>query len=168
LLVILAARRHTPLWPYYAFMATLGAVVGGYLTYRLAEKSEKETLEKKIGRPRAQKLYDRFKTHGFATVVAAAILPPPFPTSPIVLTAGALHYPRNNFLLALTLGRALRYFALGLAAHLYGRAILRVFANYYQPLLYTLIVLAVLGAASTLLYFKWYRPRHRDQHPQHA
>jgi membrane protein YqaA with SNARE-associated domain len=29
-------------WPYYAFMATLGSLIGGYLTYRLARGEGKE------------------------------------------------------------------------------------------------------------------------------
>jgi membrane protein YqaA with SNARE-associated domain len=166
-LIILAAH-HRQWWPYYALMATVGAVVGGYLTYRLAEKGGEETLERKIGRQRAKKLYDRFKTHGFATVVVGAVLPPPFPTFPVVLTAGALQYPWKNFLLALTLGRSVRYFALGFVAHIYGKVIIATLSQYYKPLLYALIALAVLGALGALVYFKWYRPRHQHQHPQHA
>ncbi len=164
LLVILAGRRD-PWWPYYAFMATIGAVIGGYLTYSLAEKGEQSMLEKRIGRQKAQKLYSQFKAHGFATVFASAVLPPPFPASPVVLTAGAMHYPRKNFLLTLAFGRSVRYFALGFVAHIFGRRILRTFSPYYLPVLYGLIAAAVLGTIGALLYFKWYRPR---QHPQHA
>ena len=74
-------------------MATLGAVAGGYLTYRLAEKGEEETLERRIGQDRAKKLYQHFKVHGFATVAIAALLPPPLPTKPILLVAGACTIP---------------------------------------------------------------------------
>ncbi len=96
-------------WPYYAFMATVGAVIGGYVTYRLGEKGGEETLEKKVGKQRAEKVYRRFKAHGFATVAVGAILPPPFPIVPFLLAAGALKYPRKHFLAALALGRAARF-----------------------------------------------------------
>ena len=33
--IILSAHQHT-WWPYYAVMATVGSVLGAYLTYRLA------------------------------------------------------------------------------------------------------------------------------------
>jgi membrane protein YqaA with SNARE-associated domain len=165
-LLIILAGNHGNWWPYYALMATVGAVIGGYLTYQIAEKGEEKTIEKKIGRRKAKKLYDRFKGHGFATVVTGAVLPPPFPLFPVILTAGALQYPRKNFLMALILGRGARYFALAFLAHLYGRALLRMFSQYYQPLLYALIGLVVCGAVGALLYFKWYRPRR--QNPQHA
>jgi membrane protein YqaA with SNARE-associated domain len=58
--IVLSGHRHE-WWAYYAFMATVGEVLGGYLTYRVAQKGGKETLEKKAGQPRAEKLYKRFE-----------------------------------------------------------------------------------------------------------
>lgn len=159
LLVILLSAHHREWWPYYALMATAGALVGGYLTYRLAEKGGEETLEKKVGKRRAEKVYTRFKKHGFATVAVGAMLPPPFPIVPFLLAAGALKYPRNNFLFALGVGRAARFTAVAYLAHRYGKGIVGWVSRYYQPLLYTLITLAVLGGIAVLVYFKWYRPR---------
>lgn len=164
-LIVLAAHRDN-WWPFYALMATVGTVIGGYLTYQLAEKGEEKTLEKRIGKQRAKKLDDRFKGHGFATVVTSVILPPPFPAFPAMIAAGAFKYPRKNFLLALTLGRAVRYFVLALLAHLYGATIIQSLSHYYKPVLYALIGACVVGAVGALLYFRWYRSRR--QHPQHA
>ncbi len=161
LLVILLSAHHREWWPYYALMATVGAVLGGYLTYRLAEKGGEETLEKKVGKRRAEKVYSRFKKHGFATVAVGAMLPPPFPIVPFLLAAGALQYPRKNFLFALGVGRAARFTAVAYLAHRYGKGIVGWVSRYYQPVLYTLITLAVLGGIAALVYFKWYRPRHK-------
>src|SRR6476661_8433572 len=47
LTIVLAARK-PDLWLYYAVMATIGSVIGGYVTYRLARKGGKETLERKF------------------------------------------------------------------------------------------------------------------------
>jgi membrane protein YqaA with SNARE-associated domain len=41
-LTIILAANEKRWWPYYAFMATAGSVVGGYLTYRIARKEGKE------------------------------------------------------------------------------------------------------------------------------
>src|ERR1700720_252446 len=51
LTIWLAARHHEP-WPYYALMATLGAVIGGYITYSLPRKGGKETMERKLSKKR--------------------------------------------------------------------------------------------------------------------
>ena len=60
-LVMALATDHHAWWPYYAIMATIGEVIGGYITYELAKKGGKATLEKKIGKARAEKLYRMFE-----------------------------------------------------------------------------------------------------------
>src|ERR1700688_4444957 len=54
-LTIWLAARHREPWPYYAFMATLGAVIGGYITYALAHKGGKENMERKLSRKEANR-----------------------------------------------------------------------------------------------------------------
>ena len=158
--VVLLTAHHREWWPYYAAMATAGAMIGGYLTYRLARKGGKAGLEKEISKRRAEKIYRQFKKGGFSTVFVGSILPPPFPMVPVLMAAGVLQYSRNRFLLALGLGRAIRFFLLALLAKLYGTAIVGWLGRYYRPLLYILISLAVVGSLVALLYFTWYRPKH--------
>lgn len=151
---ILLAAHHPDMWIYYAMMATAGAVLGGYLTYRMARKGGKETLEKKLSKKRAKKVYAIFERWGFASVATAAILPPPFPIVPILLAAGAMQYPTRKFLAALAVGRGIRFTILGyLGAH-YGTHIVRFFAQYYWPVLLTLLALSVLGGLYGLFEYK--------------
>src|ERR1035438_7500352 len=67
LTIWLAARHHEP-WPYYAFMATLGAVLGGYITYALARKGGQETMERKLSKRRAAQFSKAFERWGFFAV----------------------------------------------------------------------------------------------------
>src|SRR6202167_3388836 len=108
-LCIWLAARHREPWPYYAFMATLGAVIGGYITYALARKGGKETMERKLSKRRAAQVSKAFERWGFAAVAGPALMPPPFPFVPFLLAAGALQYSPKKFLGALTLGRGVRY-----------------------------------------------------------
>lgn len=158
---ILLTAHHRSWWVYYGAMATAGAVIGGYLTYRLAKKGGKEGFEKKIGKPRAQKVYKKFGKGGFSTVVIGSVLPPPFPLVPVLMAAGVMQYSRRKFLAALTIGRGIRFFGLALLGRFYGTAIVGWMSRYYKPFLYVLIALAVLGAVTALLYFKWYRPKQK-------
>ena len=89
LTIVLAAGSHKD-WPYYAAMATVGSTLGGYLTYRLGRKGGKEGLDKRFGGERMEKVYKKFQRGGFFTVFIPAILPPPFPTGPFLVAAGAL------------------------------------------------------------------------------
>jgi membrane protein YqaA with SNARE-associated domain len=160
---ILLSAHNRPWWPYYALMATAGSVLGGYITYRIAQKGEKELLEKKIGKKRAEGVYKKFEKHGALWVFTGAILPPPFPIVPVLMAAGALQYPRKKFLTALLAGRGVRYFAEAYVGHIYGKAIINFLSQYYKPVLYGLIGLAVLGAIGALIYLKWYRPKKQKE-----
>lgn len=156
--ILLSAAHHEPWW-YYAIMATVGSLLGGYLTYRLGAKGGEETLEKKVSKRRPDQVSRIFRRFGFWSVAVNAVIPPPMPIVPILLVAGALKYPRKKFLTALALGRGARYILLAYLGHIYGRSILHWLGKYYQPLLYVLIGLAVLGALIGI-YF-WWRNKHK-------
>src|SRR5580700_1893639 len=152
LTIWLAARHHEP-WPYYAFMATLGAVIGGYITYALARKGGKEAMERKLSKRRAAQFSKAFERWGFAAVAVPALMPPPFPFVPFLLAAGAMQYSPKKFLGALTLGRGVRYSIAAFLGFHYGRHILRFFNQYYKPAMVVLIGLAVIGAILSLIQY---------------
>src|ERR1700693_662865 len=158
-LTIWLAARHREPWPYYALMATLGAVIGGYITYALARKVGKEAMERKLSKRRAAQFSKAFARWGFAAVAIPALMPPPFPFVPFLLAAGAMQYSPKKFLGALTLGRGFRYpIAAGLGYH-YGRHILRFFSQYYKPAMDVLIGFAVIGAVLSLIQNLRYRTK---------
>jgi len=159
-LTLWLAAAHRNLWPYYAAMATAGAVLGGYITYSLGRKGGKQAIEKKLKKSKADKLFDRFDRWGFRTVAITAMLPPPFPLVPVLLTAGALQYSRKKFLAALALGRALRYSLIAGLGSLYARQITAFFNRYYKPAVLILVGLAVLGGIFALI--EYLRSRRND------
>src|SRR5882724_10758983 len=75
-LTIYLAARHRNLWWYYAFMATVGAVIGGYITYSLARKGGKGAFARKLSKSRATKISKAFERWGFFAVAVPALLPP--------------------------------------------------------------------------------------------
>jgi len=151
---ILLAAHNRHLWVYYAMMATLGGVLGGYLTYRIARKGGKETLEKRFSKRKTARVYAIFERWGLVSVAIPAILPPPFPIVPMLLAAGAMQYPARKFLAALALGRGIRYTILAYLGARYGRHIVRLFALYYWPVLIVLIAFSVLGGLYGLFEYK--------------
>jgi len=164
--IVLAAGEKN-WWLYYALMATVGAVIGGYLTYRLALKEGKAILEKRVSRRKAEKVYSTFEKWGFFAVFIPAILPPPLPTFPFLLAAGALQYSRGKFITALAIGRGMRYTLLAFLAAHYGRQILGWLFEYRQPILISGIA---AGVAASLYFFMRYKrskrasPRHSHSH----
>jgi membrane protein YqaA with SNARE-associated domain len=158
-LTILLAARHKQLWWYYAFMATVGAVIGGYITYGLARKGGKEAFERKLSKSRADKVFKRFERWGFFAVAVPAILPPPFPIVPFLLAAGAMQYSRQKFVGALALGRGIRFTIVAGLGAIYGRHIVRFFSRYYKPALIILIGLAVIAGIFSLVQYYRYKNR---------
>jgi membrane protein YqaA with SNARE-associated domain len=158
LLIVLAAS-HKELWWYYALMATLGSVIGGFVSYHIAAKGGKDTLEKKLGEKRAKKAFSFFERWGFWSIFFGAVAPPPVPIVFFLGTAGALQYPRKWFLVALSLGRLLRFALVGWVASRYGRHIFSFFSKYYRPAFWTLLVLGIAGGIAALVWYKRFRRR---------
>ena len=162
--VILLSAHHHRWWAYYALMATIGEVLGGYVTYRLAKKGGQQTLEKKIGKSRASKLYKAFEKAGMLTILSGALLPPPFPFTSVLMTAGVMQYPRRQFFSALTIGRAVRFFVIAYFARTYGQQIISALSRYYHPMMDALIVLTIAAALGAITYFTFRRPNiHREK-----
>jgi membrane protein YqaA with SNARE-associated domain len=156
-LTIYLAARHRNLWWYYAFMATVGAVIGGYITYSLARKGGKGAFARKLSKKKAEKAFAQFERWGFGAIALPALLPPPFPMVPFLLAAGAMQYSRKKFIAALALGRAVRFTIVAGLGALYGRHIVRFFSRYYKPALFILIGLAVVGGVVALIQYYRYR-----------
>jgi len=150
---ILLAGRQQELWLYYAVMATLGSVLGGFVTYRLARKGGKEALERRFTRRKVDRVCEIFGRWGFSAIAIPALLPPPVPMVPFLLAAGAMQYPARKFLLALTIGRIARYMALGYLAARYGRKIIAFMANHGHPAAVGIMLLLMAAAAAG--YYFW-------------
>ena len=150
---ILLAGRQQQLWLYYAVMATLGSVLGGFVTYRLARKGGKEALERRFTRRKVDRVCEMFERWGFSAIAIPAFLPPPMPMVPFLLAAGAMQYPSRKFLLALTLGRLSRYMVIGYLAARYGRKIIVFMANHGHPVVVGIVLLVIAAAAAG--YYFW-------------
>jgi len=156
-LTIWLAAHDRPHWYLYAIVATVGAVIGGYITYRLAQKGGRSSLEKRFGKKRISKVYRRFERWGFGAVAIPALLPPPFPIVPFLLAAGAMQYSRKKFLAALAVGRGIRFTILAVLGTIYGTHIVRFFSKYYKPSLIVLIAVSVIAGILALSQYLRYR-----------
>ena len=117
--------------------------------------------------PRAQvppktldKVYKRFERWGLGAIAIPALLPPPVPMLPFLFGAGAMQYPVRKFLLALTMGRIIRYTLLAFLAARYGRPILAFIAQHGHPGLFIVAGLIATLAAILFVVFAGKRQRH--------
>jgi membrane protein YqaA with SNARE-associated domain len=142
--IVLAAHEKT-LWIYYAAMATIGSVVGAYLTFRIARAQGEKAMAKRFKARTIKKVNAIFEKYGFSSIAFPAILPPPFPMVPFVIAAGAMKYPTQKFLLAMTLGRSIRYTILAYLGAKYGRQIFAVVVAHGKVAAYIVAGLCALG-----------------------
>jgi len=157
-LTIVLSAHQSSWWPYYAIMATIGGIVGAYVTYELGFKSGEQALEKKVSKKKADRIYSLFKRYGFWSLFVPALLPPPVPFSPFLMVAGALRYPKRYFLFAVGLARAIRYGLLAWLGSMYSKQIFGFFHQYYRSMLWAVIALSVIGGVAAL-YWWWKRKR---------
>jgi membrane protein DedA with SNARE-associated domain len=150
--IVLSAQQRD-LWPYYALMATIGSVIGGFVTYQIARRQGKGAMERRISRRRMNKVTKAFENWGFGAVLIPAILPPPSPMVPFLIAAGAMQYSRNKFLIALTIGRAIRFTILAALGAFYGRQIVTLITSHAKPILITFIAASV--ALSLFILFRY-------------
>jgi membrane protein YqaA with SNARE-associated domain len=149
-LTIILAARSPELWFYYAVMATLGSVLGGFVSYRLARKGGEKSLEKRLSAKSMKRVIKLFERWGFAAIAIPALLPPPMPLVPFLLAAGAMQYSVKKFLAAMALGRIVRYMVVAYLAARFGRKMLPFLLQHGHPMLAAVVGLVVTGL---LVYF---------------
>jgi membrane protein YqaA with SNARE-associated domain len=117
-LTIILAARHPELWPYYAMCSAAGSVCGASVAYRLPGLG---ILRRRIKGAVFDRVTAFLKRFGSLALALAALLPPPFPTSAFVLSAGATRYRFIAFVLSFGAGRACRFALLAFLASVFGR-----------------------------------------------
>ena len=150
--VIELSSEHPARMPYYAAMAALGSLAGCIWLYLLAKKGGEAWFHRRAGRGsrRAKRWVQR---RAFLSVFIPAILPPPFPFKIFVLAEGVFQVRLRTFVIALLVGRGLRYIAEGIFGVKYGqRTLLFLVSHRLAFIVATVGVLAVLYVASRLLF----------------
>jgi len=138
--------------PYYCAMAALGSLAGCIWIYLLAKKGGEAFFHRRAakGAKTAKRWVQR---NAFLSVFIPGILPPPFPFKVFVLAEGVFQVPLKTFVLALLLGRALRYFLEGILAVRYGNAVLPFLMVHRIAFVLSVFgVLLILYIASRLVF----------------
>jgi membrane protein YqaA with SNARE-associated domain len=112
--------RHKERMLYYALLPTLGSIAGCFVLYLVARKGGEAFLRRRFSGPHIDRALGLFQKYGLLAVAVPAILPPPVPFKIFVFAAGMAGVRPLEFLIAVALGRGVRYFGEGLLAVWYG------------------------------------------------
>ena len=120
LLIVFLTTQHPERMPYYALMTTLGSICGCLALYSVARRGGEAFLRKRFKPHYIDAAMERFRRYGLLAILIPSIMPPPMPFKIFVLAAGVSKVRLFDFIVAIAIGRGIRYFGEGLLAVYYG------------------------------------------------
>jgi len=158
--VIYMSARNADLFWLYPLLATAGSTTGAALTFWIGMKIGEVGLERYVPARRLQRLQCRVRDSGAVAMAVPALMPPPFPLTPFILTCGALRVNTWRFFTTFAAVRLLRFGVEAALAHVYGRGILRVLrSDAFQTAVMVFIAVAVVGTIASAVLL-WRSTRH--------
>jgi membrane protein YqaA with SNARE-associated domain len=137
-------RSHALLYP---LLAAAGSAAGCILLYWIGYRGGEVLLLKRMPRAKFERIRATFDRHEFWALVVPSMMPPPFPFKVFALAASVFEMNFWHFLLAIFVGRLIRFLILGL---------LELFAQHW-----VVLILAFTGATALGVY-GWARSRKRS------
>ncbi|MEE9234189.1 MAG: VTT domain-containing protein [Candidatus Acidoferrales bacterium] len=149
---------------FYATMASLGSILGCLTIFYMARKGGEAVLrrQKHATPERIERIRRWYERNEFLTVAIPAVLPPPTPFKVFILAAGVFGVRLRPFLIALTLGRGLRYFFWGFLAVWKGEEAVEFLRTHFLQVS-AAAVGVILVIYVTLRIVQRYRARRRVQ-----
>ena len=154
LIALVSSNRNSWIWIGYVLVSAIGSVVGVLFVDVIMRKAGEKGLERFINAKRVEKLKQKLENKAGITVFIATLIPPPFPFTPVVMTASALQSPRSAILIAVFLGRLLRFGVEAVLALYFGRQMIAFLnSDVVTYFVYGLIGIAIV--LSTLSLLRW-------------
>jgi membrane protein YqaA with SNARE-associated domain len=154
LIGLVSSDRHGPMWIAYVLISVLGSMLGVLVLDVIMRKTGEKGLERFLKKQKIHQLRDRISDKAGLTVFMATVLPPPFPFTPVVMTASALQVSRRSLLGSVFLGRLVRFTLEAILAIYFGRKIIQYMnSKAVEYIVYGLIAIAVVGSVFSIL--KW-------------
>ncbi len=131
--VMTLSHLNHSMMPLYVLAAVIGSTFGCLVPYWIGRKTGGAALRKfsEEKRARVSELIDRYDMW---TMLVGAVLPPPFPFKLFLLTAGVFRMKILRFLIALTIGRTIRFALEGWMAVRYGEHASMIFKQHYPKI----------------------------------
>jgi len=167
LVIVLAAKYGNVFWIFPPIVTAI-SLAGAALTYWVGRATGDAGLPRLIPPHHLERIKMRLNRRSSGTLAVAAVLPPPFPLTPVLLTCGALHLDRWRFFLVFGTMRLVRFGAVALLARHYGDRLVQMLdaatllqmvnADSLQSAVRSLTLVGI-AAASVLCAVLWSRTR---------
>jgi membrane protein YqaA with SNARE-associated domain len=161
-LVVWMVTRHHEMAAYYAAMATLGSIAGCLVLYWLAWRGGEAFMRKRLKSAGVERGLSAVRRYGFLALLVPSMLPPPAPFKIFVLGAGVARVRPLTFILAIAVGRGLRYSVAALLALWYGETALQYIEQHGKEVAFGAALLVLVGGAAVVW---WQRRRPAEPAP---
>jgi membrane protein YqaA with SNARE-associated domain len=143
----------------YCLLAAAGSAIGGLLPYGLGRAGGELFLLKRIDRAKFEKMRTRFEHQEFLAVMIPSMMPPPTPWKVFIFASGVFEMRVPNFLLAVFVGRMVRWLALSLLVLKLGPGAVDLVAQH------AMIVVSIVGVLAVLGFAWWWIRKKRQGKP---
>ena len=155
-LIMITLSALNPSWmPVYALAATVGSTIGCTVLYLIARRAGASAL-KRISVQRRERIENLLGRYDMLAIMTPAVLPPPFPFKPFILGAGVFKLKIARFIIAVFVGRAIRFLIEGWLAIQFGEDALRLIKDHGVKVLIGVGIVLLL-----LIAIKLFRQRLR-------
>ena len=151
--IILLAWQRPVLFPVIALAAAVGSALGCLVLYRIGRAGGRLALSR-IAPEKREWVKEKVESNAFWAVFLAVTVPPPFPTKPVILTAGVFRTPLTAFSIAVLTGRLVRFTAMAYLGARFGNQAAQVIKSHYLA-----VLLAVVAVALLILLIRRFRDR---------
>jgi membrane protein YqaA with SNARE-associated domain len=141
----------------YITMASLGSALGSIPLYVVGYLGGEKVLRKRISEERFLKIHGSFERHEFWALMFPGMLPPPMPFKIFVLGAAVFEMRFRDFLVAIFLGRFVRFLVMSVLVLWFGPQIVEVFGGVLKRHWISVVTVAILGACLWLIVRLWRR-----------
>ena len=154
LIALVSHNRNSLIWIAYVIVSAIGSVIGVLVVDLLMRKAGEKGLERFVKARRIEALKKKLENKLGITVLIATLLPPPFPFTPVIMTASALQCSRRKLFGAVFVGRLVRYTVEAVLALYFGRRLIAYFnSDIVSYIVYGLVAVAIV--LSTLSVLRW-------------
>lgn len=151
LIGLVSADRNGLSWIPYVLMSVAGSMLGVLVIDMLMRKTGEKGLERFLKKEKIDKLKEKLETKTEITVFLAALLPPPFPFTAVVMTASALQSSRKQMLGMIFFGRLIRFTVEGVLAIYLGRSLIRYMNSaVVDYVVYGIMAIAIVGSVISI------------------
>jgi membrane protein YqaA with SNARE-associated domain len=143
LAVLLLTSRGGADIPLLVAAAVVGSTLGCLVMYLMGHKGGEKLLEC-FNEGRRRRVREKINQYGFWAIFLAVIGPPPYPTKLFILSSGVFHMRMGTMLLAVFLGRILRYSLTAAVGYYYGEKATDFFRDHYPAIFLGLVAVLVI------------------------